>query len=70
MSLLDYARDKQSVHDTSQTFANITDEALKRINEQQALNVFLSINPNVRSEAMSIDERTDSSLLLKGMTIP
>ena len=69
MSLLDYARDKQSVHDTSQTFANITDEALKRINEQQALNVFLSINPNVRSEAMSIDERTDSSLLLKGMTI-
>ncbi|MBM4151653.1 MAG: Asp-tRNA(Asn)/Glu-tRNA(Gln) amidotransferase subunit GatA [Ignavibacteria bacterium] len=69
MQVLDYAQDVHSVQETTQTFAGITEQLIKRINDQQSLNVFLSMNPNVIQEAQNIDQHNHEGMSLKGMTI-
>ena len=69
MHVLDYAQDVQSVLEKKTSFSGMTEDLLKRINDHQSLNVFLSINPNVRSEAKHIEELDSAEASLKGMTI-
>ncbi len=69
MHVLDYAQDILTVQKTSQTFAGITEQLINRINDQQSLNAFLSMNPDVFQEAQGIDRNIHEGLSLKGMTI-
>jgi len=69
MHVLDYAQDIRSVEETSQTFTGITEQLIKRINDQQSLNVFLSMNPHAIQEAQSLDRNNVEGMSLKGMTI-
>lgn len=40
MHVLDYVQDLHTVQESSQTFVGITEQLIKRINDQQSLNVF------------------------------